>query len=104
MTFPRILKRMTQVLKSLFASLRLNHDYKEVFASPQGQRVLADIMKRAGATRPQFDADPEKARFLEGHRHLAHSIFRMVHSSDEPLLKLIAEEQTKQEHHVTHYN
>lgn len=103
MTLPQILKRMTQALKSLFASLKLNHDYKEVFASPQGQRVLADIMKRAGATRPQFDADPEKARFLEGHRHLAHSIFRMVHSSDEPLLKLISEEQNKQDH-VTHYN
>jgi hypothetical protein len=95
---------MTQALKSLFASLKLNHDYKEVFNSPQGQRVLADILKRAGVTRPQFEADPEKARFLEGHRHLAHSIFRMVHSSDEPLLKLIAEEQNKQEQHVTHYN
>ena len=104
MTLPRILKRMANALKALYASLKLNHDYKEVFASPQGQRVLADIMKRAGATRPQFDADPEKARFLEGHRHLAHSIFRMVHSSDEPLLKLIAEEQNKQEHHVTHYS
>jgi hypothetical protein len=80
----------------------LNHDYKEVFSSPSGQRVLADILKRAGVTRPQFDADPEKARFLEGHRHLAHSIFRMVHSSDESLLKLIAEEQTKQDQHVTH--
>lgn len=95
---------MTKSLKALYDSLKLNHDYKEVFSSPQGQRVLADIMKRSGVTRPQFDANPEKSRFLEGHRHLAHSIFRMVHSSDEPLLKLIAEEQTKQEHYVTHHN
>ncbi len=94
--------KMANALKALFASLKLNHDYKEVFSSPSGQRVLADILKRAGVTRPQFDADPEKARFLEGHRHLAHSIFRMVHSSDESLLKLIAEEQTKQDQHVTH--
>ena len=95
---------MISAIKSLLASLKLKHDYKEVFSSPQGQRVLADIMRRAGVTRPNFDADPDKARLLEGHRHLAHSIFRMVHSSDEPLLKLIAEEQTKQDHHVTHYN
>jgi hypothetical protein len=95
---------MISALKSLLASLKLKHDYKEVFSSPQGQRVLADIMRRAGVTRPNFDADPEKARLLEGHRHLAHSIFRMAHSSDEPLLKLITEEQNKQDHHVSNHH
>lgn len=94
---------MPNALKSLLASLKLKHDYKEAFSSPAGQRVLADIMRRAGVTRPQFDSDPEKARFLEGHRHLAHSIFRMVHASDEPLLKLITEEQNKQDHVTNHY-
>lgn len=93
---------MVNALKSLFASLHLKHDYKEVFSTPHGQRVLADIMRRAGVTRPQFESDPEKARLLEGHRHLAHSIYRMVHSSDEPLLKLITEEQNKQDHVSNH--
>lgn len=87
----------------LFLSLKLKHDYQETFGTVHGKRVLADIMRRSGVTRPQFEADPEKARFLEGHRHLAHSIFRMVHSSDEPLLKLISEEQNKQDHHVTNH-
>lgn len=91
-------------LETLFRSLKLKNDYREVFRSPQGQRVLADILRRAGVTHPQFEADPEKARFLEGHRHLAHSIYRMVHASDDPLLKLIAEEQNKQhQQHVTNH-
>jgi hypothetical protein len=94
---------MKSPLDSLFRSLRLKRDYKEVFGTAQGQRVLADILRRAGVTHPQFDTDPEKARFLEGHRHLAHSIYRMVHSSDEPLLKLIAEEQHSQHTHVTNH-
>lgn len=90
-------------LDSLFRSLKLKHDYQEVFGTPAGKRVLEDIMRRSGVTRPVFDSDPEKARLFEGHRHLAHSIFRMVHASDGPLLNLIAEEQRKQETHVTHH-
>ena len=83
------------MLKILYDRLQLKHDYQTVFNTPVGKRVLADIMKRSGVTAPQFDANPEKARLLEGHRHLALSIFRMVHSSDEPLLHLLAEETSK---------
>lgn len=83
------------ILDTLFGRLQLKRDYAHVFGSAQGQRVLADIMRRSGVTSPKFDADPEKARLMEGHRHLAHSIYRMVHASDGPLLKLIAEEQRK---------
>lgn len=70
-----------------------------MFSTPQGQKVLADIMKRAGVTRPIFEANPEKARLLEGHRHLAHSIYRLVHSSDELILKQLAEETRNQTQH-----
>lgn len=90
-----------KALDRLLQRLKLSHDYKEVFGTPQGKRVLADILRRSGVTKPRFDADPEKARLMEGHRHLAHSIYRMVHSSDEPLLKLIAEEQQRETAYVT---
>lgn len=90
-------------IDSLFRSLKIKHDYQEVFSTAAGKRVLEDIMRRAGITRPVFDADPEKARLLEGHRHLAHSIYRMVHASDGPLLNLIAEEQRKQDTHVSNH-
>lgn len=89
---------MTNPLTPLLAKLKLKHDYQTVFKTPAGERVLADILRRSGVTYPSFDANPEKARLMEGHRHLAHSIYRMVHSSDEPLLKLIAEENNKPSH------
>jgi hypothetical protein len=91
-------------MDTLRERLQIRQDYKMVFSTPQGQRVLADILRRAGVTSPIFDANPEKARLLEGHRHLAHSIYRMVHSSDAQLLKLMAEETQKQnEQHESHH-
>ena len=92
-----------KLLDMFFARLSLKKDYVETFETPQGKRVLADILRRSGITQPRFEGDPEKARLMEGHRHLAHSIYRMVHSSDEPLLKLIAEEQRRNNEstHVT---
>jgi hypothetical protein len=84
-----------KLLDTLLERLRLKRDYAETFGTPHGRRVLADILRRSGVTFPRFEADQEKARLMEGHRHLAHSIYRMVHSSDEPLLKLISEEQRR---------
>lgn len=91
------------LLDTLFSRLQLKRDYAETFNTPHGRRVLADILRRSGVTSPKFEADPEKARLMEGHRHLAHSIYRMVHASDEPLLKLISEEQRRNSEntHVT---
>lgn len=90
---------MTNPIKQFVARLNLKHDYEEVFKTEAGKRVLSDILKRSGVTSPVFEAEHEKARLMEGHRHLAHSIYRMVHSSDEPLLKLIAEENKRQSTH-----
>jgi hypothetical protein len=91
------------LLDTLFSRLQLKRDYAETFNTPHGRRVLADILRRSGVTAPKFESDPEKARLMEGHRHLAHSIYRMVHASDEPLLKLISEEQRRNSEntHVT---
>jgi hypothetical protein len=91
------------ILRTLQDRLSIRQEYRAVFNTPQGQKVLADILRRAGVTRPQFEADPEKARIMEGHRHLAHSIYRMVHSSDEPLLKQIAEETQRSTQHESNY-
>lgn len=91
------------LLDTLRERVQIKQDYRMVFSTPQGQRVLADILRRAGVTAPVFDANPEKARLLEGHRHLAHSIYRMVHASDGLLLKLLAEETQKQNQHESHH-
>ncbi len=83
--------------KVLWERVQLKRDYIETFSTPHGQRVLADIMKRAGVTAPQFHADPAVTQFREGHRHLAFSIFRQVHSSLDRVLETTTEEIKRQE-------
>lgn len=83
--------------QQLWERLNLRHDYIETFSTPHGQRVLADILAKAGVTRPQFNADPAVTQFNEGHRHMALSIFRQVHGSIDRLPDLIAEEIKKME-------
>lgn len=77
--------------------VELKNDYQAVFGTPAGKRVLADILARGGVTRPRFDAEPNVIAFYEGHRHLAMSIFRQVHSSNDVLPELIHEQIQRQE-------
>jgi hypothetical protein len=84
---------MFNPIKRLQQQIELKRDYMETFETPHGRRVLADILARAGVTKPRFDADPAITQFYEGHRHLAMSIFRQVHSSMDTLTDLLAEEQ-----------
>ena len=65
-----LITQATEAVKRLQEKLSLRRDYIDTFSTSHGQRVLADIMSRAGVTTPRFNADPELARFLEGHRHL----------------------------------
>ncbi len=83
---------LKQIQEKLQARLTLKRDYIETFSTPHGQRVLADILAQAGVTRPRFNADPAITQFYEGHRHLAMSIFRQVHTSVDTLTGLLQEE------------
>jgi hypothetical protein len=86
---------MINPLKRLQARIELKRDYMETFSTEHGKRVLADILAQAGVTRPRFDADPGVTQFWEGHRHLAMSIYRQVHSSMDALTDLLSEEQKR---------
>ncbi len=92
---------MIEETKRLLRRRQLARDYIETFSTDHGKRVLADILNRAGVTRPQFHSDPGVTQFNEGHRHLAFSIFRQVHSSLDQLPDFIAEETKRliQEQH-----
>lgn len=93
-----LITQATEAVKRLQEKLSLRRDYIDTFSTSHGRRVLADIMSRAGVTTPRFNADPELARFLEGHRHLAFSIFRQVHGSMNQLPGLMVEEMKKLDH------
>jgi hypothetical protein len=75
----------------------IKDDYVETFSTPHGQRVLNHILRQAGVTDPRFHSDPATTQFYEGHRHLAMSIFRQVHSSPEHLTGLISGEIKRRE-------
>lgn len=83
---------LKMIQEKLQARLTLKRDYIETFSTPHGKRVLADILAQAGVTRPRFNADPAITQFYEGHRHLAMSIFRQVHTSVDTLTGLLQEE------------
>jgi hypothetical protein len=84
------------ILDKLYKKLDDSRDYKEVFGTTVGQRVLNDIMRSAGVLSPTFTTDTNELLVLEGQRRLAYSIYRRVHASMNPLLKSIEEEQQRQ--------
>ena len=98
----RCIQRIMTLLQTLHERLSIKRDYQAVFSTPEGQRVLRDLLRRGGVTRPDFTTDPQKMLINEGHRHMVLSIYRQVHASDEPLLKMISEETQRQneQHHA----
>jgi hypothetical protein len=98
---------MSNIITESMRRLRLlntRRDYQTVFGTPEGQRVLKDILRRAGVTHPKFNSDPMVTAFNEGARHFASSIFRQVHTSTDQLPDFIAEETRRiiEEQHESH--
>lgn len=77
--------------------IELKRAYMDTFGTPQGQKVLAHILKVAGVTSPRFTTDNEQTRINEGERRLAMSIFKHVHGSMDGLLKQIQEQVALEE-------
>lgn len=77
-------------LDSLRKRINLAESYQSVFGTPDGQRVLAHIMRVAHCHESNFvQGDPHGTSFREGQRHLALSIARMVNRDTTELIKLI---------------
>jgi DNA-binding GntR family transcriptional regulator len=62
------------------ARAALADDYHLVFASPVGQRVLADILRRAEVMQSSFAADPMQTAFNEGRRRIGLEIIEMCNA------------------------
>lgn len=62
----------------------LAEDYRITFGSPMGQRVLADILRRAGVMQTTFDAHPPTAAFNEGRRRIGLEIIEMINADPAP--------------------
>lgn len=69
--------------------LFLAMDYRHVFASEPGQRVLADILRRAGVMQTSFDAVPSIAAYNEGKRRIGLEIIEMLNADPADQERLI---------------
>lgn len=58
----------------------LASDYRHVFASPAGQNVLADILRRAEVMQDSFAADPLVAAYNQGRRRIGLEIIDMCNA------------------------
>lgn len=74
----------------------LSDAYREVFRTPDGQRVLADILRRARVLDTVFDASPTVAAYGEGMRRVGLEIVQMINEDPDAMLKLAASGQTEE--------
>lgn len=89
-----------QIAGKLGAALRRKHDYRTAFATPEGQRVLADLFGFCGVGRDM--ADPQNANhtyYNLGKQRVALRIAACLNMSDADVLRLAQnlEEQAREQ-------
>ena len=86
--------RAQSLLKGLSRQRRLAHDYRHVFTSPEGERVLLDLMRRGGVLSvAHVEADSHSTAYNDGKRALGFEILRLLRWSEAQLLELAKEQQ-----------
>lgn len=74
---------------------QLAADYRDVFETPQGQRVLAHLAKTSFVFDPTFvQGDPYQTALHEGQRRVVLSIMKFIHMDIAKLLTM-SEERAK---------
>ena len=72
-------------------------DYRTVFGTPSGQRVLADIARRAGVMQTSFNGDgPDATAFREGRRRMALEIIETINADPDTLAKVAMDGNTEE--------
>ena len=88
---------MSDNLRRMQRKVLLARDYRQVFATPEGQRVLADILRAGGVTQPVYSTDTNSNFVNVGQHRLAMYIYRGAVSNEDMMLAQIAEAQKPQE-------
>ena len=68
---------------------RRRQDYKEVFGSPQGERVLKDLHTFCGADKQSHSSDSHQTAFNEGLRRVWLRINGYLSMTDEQITRLL---------------
>lgn len=72
--------------------LKRHRAYKNVFETPEGEIILADLAKFCGASQPNFHVDPGVMAMREGRRE----VFLRIMSQLNINLKRVIEIENKQ--------
>ena len=82
---------MTSGKKKLELVQQLKNDYTVAFGSPEGQRVLHDILKNCHVLQPTFDLDPYQSAFNEGARNEALRVLSILQYSPHDFVRVAQE-------------
>jgi hypothetical protein len=87
-------KSITNALQGFRRRAAISHAYHNVYATPEGQTVLHDLMRRGGI----LETSPlsEDSRFYEGRRSLALEIVKELRWTEAEMIAL-ARETTKED-------
>lgn len=89
---PEAPKTPAEIAEIQMASLEdLQRDYKSIFSSAIGQRVLADLKKVGFQRRPIYNGDATQGWINEGKRQFLNHILTMMDMDIEQLRQLQAE-------------
>lgn len=80
-----------QMAKSVKKRLSLIQDYKRVFSSEQGKRVLHDLMNEHGFLKSSFTKDAHEMAFKEGGRNAVLRIMSVCEMDPDLVEKHILE-------------
>jgi len=71
-------------------------DYKAVFETANGKRVLWDLMKASGYTQTNFDENPYKSAHNEGARSMVVRIINLLEMDTGKIKAMIGENRKKE--------
>jgi hypothetical protein len=84
-----------QAQRQLEERATLAADYRFVFGNEAGQRVLADILHRAGVMLDPYDAHPPNAAYNAGKRRTGLDIIEMINADPADQQRLGTTGQTE---------
>jgi len=80
----------------MFKKIDVINDYKKVFSSPEGKRVLFDLMKQGHYFHSSFTGDPHEVIFREGERNLVNYILTLMKQDTTKLYEEIQKREQEE--------
>ena len=91
------MKAILEKVKLLEDRITLNRSYRQVFSSPDGEKVLQHLMKGCGLLDPKIITDPNLLLVRQGQQHIVLSILRTIGRDPNKIRKEIQQSMEQYE-------